>query len=168
MFWEKQQLTSCFIKYLHLSFHLFLDFFSAREWLISQGKHLQSVKLPWAIGLKVSWFLIALSFYPNSVVLGLSFLNPRDLWLWMYFSRGSSQKYSVSTCSIWCWKRNWVAWIAELTVIFNPSYVCDDMNISGKHLLWGFLEIAQQNLSTLGKTSGKHLKATKIFDHWDK
>ena len=33
------------------------------------------------------------------------------------------------TCLTWCERRNWEASMTELTVIFNPSYVCHDMII---------------------------------------
>ena len=43
--------------------------------------------LPLAIGLKFFWFLIALLLYPKSTILGLSFLNPKDLCLPNQFSK---------------------------------------------------------------------------------
>ena len=48
-----------------------------------------SATLPLAIGLKFFWFLIALLLYPKSTILGLSFLDPKDLCLPNQFSRGS-------------------------------------------------------------------------------
>ena len=59
----------------------------------------------------------------------LSFLDPRDLCLPNQFSRGSWQEQSVSTYLTWCQRRNWVTSIISLTLIFNPSYVCHDLNI---------------------------------------
>ena len=59
-------------------------------------------------------------------MLGLFFFNPKDLYLPNQFSWGSWQKRLVSI--IWCQRRNWVASITELTLIFNPSYVCHDMS----------------------------------------
>ena len=66
---------SFFIQDLHLNFHSFLGF---------QHGSGSSVKvimrlLPLAIGLKCFWFLIALLLYPKSTILGLSFLDPKDL-----------------------------------------------------------------------------------------
>ena len=76
-----------------------------------------------------SWFLMTLLSYPKSAILGLSFLDPEDLCLPNQFSRGHLQKRSVSTYLTWRQRRNWVASMIELTVIFNPSYVCQDMII---------------------------------------
>ena len=45
------------------------------------------------------------------------------------FFRGSWQKRSASTYLTWCQRRNWVASVIELTLIFNPSYACHDMNV---------------------------------------
>ena len=67
--------------------------------------------------------------YPKSAILGLSFLDPKDLCPPNQFSRGSLQKCSVSTYLTWYQRRNWVASLIELTLIFNPSYVCHNMNI---------------------------------------
>ena len=72
---------------------------------------------------------MTLLLYPKSAILGLSFLNPKDLCLPNQFSRGSLQKRSLSTYLTWCQRRNWVASMIELTLFFNPSYVCHDMNI---------------------------------------
>ena len=67
--------------------------------------------------------------YWQSAILGLSFLDPKDFCLPNQFSRGSWQKHSVSTYLTWCQRRNRVASMIKLTLIFNPSYVCHDMNI---------------------------------------
>ena len=111
---------SFFIQDLHLNFHSFLGF---------QHGSGSSVKvimrlLPLAIGLKCFWFLIALLLYPKSTILGLSFLDPKDLCLPNQFSRGSWQKRSVSTYLTWCQRRNWVASMIELKLTYQPSYVC--------------------------------------------
>ena len=68
--------------------------------------------------------------YPKSAILGLSFLDPKDLCLPNHFSRGSLQKRSISTYLTWCQRRNWVASMIELTLICNPSYV--------SHMIWTF------------------------------
>ena len=79
---------SFFIQDLHLNFHSFLGF---RHGSGSSVKAIMplSATLPLAIGLNFFWFLIALLLYPKSAVLGLSFLDPKDLCLQNQFSRGS-------------------------------------------------------------------------------
>ena len=77
--------------------------------------------------------------YPKSAILGLSFLDPKDLCLPNQFSRGSLQKRSASTYLIWCQRRDWVASMIEFTLIFNLSYVC--------HTIWTFLASIFCNVS---------------------
>ena len=68
----------------------------------------------------------------------------------------SWQKCSVSTYLPWCWRRNWVPSMIELTVIFNPSYVYDDMNI-----LWrASLEKFPWRCSTEFSQSWKYCRKT--------
>ena len=90
--------------------------------------------------------------YRKSAILGLSFLDPKDLCLPNQFSRGSWQKRSVSTYLTWCQRRNWVASMIELTLIFNPSYVCRPTiwTFSGQHLFQNFLGVSEQNSANLG------------------
>ena len=99
---------SFFIQDLHLKFHSFLGFWHGSGSSVKAIMPL-SATLPLAIGLKCFWFLIALLVYPKSTILGLSFLNPKDLCLPNQFLRGSWQKRSVSTYLTWCQRRNWVA-----------------------------------------------------------
>ena len=68
---------SFFIQDLYLNSHSFLRFQHG------SGLSVQAIMrlLPLAIGLKCSWFLIALLLYPKSAILGLSFLIPKDLCL---------------------------------------------------------------------------------------
>ena len=117
-----------FIQDLHLNFHSFLGF---RHWNGSSVKAIMplSATLTLAIGLECFWFLIALLRYPKSTILGLPFLDPKDLYLPNQFSRESWQKHSVSTYLSWCQRRNCVASMISLTLNFNSSYVCHDMNI---------------------------------------
>ena len=63
------------------------------------------------------------------IILRLSFLDLKDLYLPNQFSRGSWQKRFVSTYLTWFQRRNWVASMIKLMHIFNPSYVCHNMNI---------------------------------------
>ena len=113
-----------------------------------------SATLPLAVGLNFFWFLTALLLYPKSAILGLSFLNPKDLCLPNQFSRGSWQKRSLSTYLTWCQRRNWVASMIELTLIFNPSYVCCPTiwTFSGQHFFQNFLGVSEQNSPNLGIT----------------
>ena len=104
IFWDKQQLRSFFIQDLHLNFHSFLAFRHGSGSLVKTIMPLSAV-------LKRFWFLIALLLYPNSTILGLSFLSSKDLCLPNQFSTGSWQKRSVSTYLTWCQRRNWVAWM---------------------------------------------------------
>ena len=72
-----------FIQDLHLNFQGF------RHGNSSSVKAIMplSATLPLAIGLKCFWFPKAL--YPKSTILGLSFVDPKDLCLPNQFSRGS-------------------------------------------------------------------------------
>ena len=66
----------------------------------------------------------------------------------------SFQKRSVNTYLTWCQRRNWVASMIELTLIFNPSYVCRPTiwTIYGQHLFQNFLDVSEQNSANLGIT----------------
>ena len=90
LIWEKQQLMSFFIQDLHLNFHSFLGFQHGSDSSVN-AIMLLSATLPLAIGLKCFWFLIALLLYPKSTILGLSFLNPKDLCLPNQFSKAFCQ-----------------------------------------------------------------------------
>ena len=79
---------SFFIQDLHLNFHSILGFRRGSGPSVKAIIPL-SVTLPLAIGLKSFWFLIALLLYPKSTILGISFLDPKDLCLPNQFSRGS-------------------------------------------------------------------------------
>ena len=77
----------------------------------------------------VLWILMVLVLYPNVRISGLSFRLPSLRWFPKYSSTGSWQKRSVSTNSIPSCSRNLVASIAEYTVIWKPSYVCQERNM---------------------------------------
>ena len=81
---------SFFIQDLHLNFHSFLGFQHGSDLSVKAIMQL-SATLPLAIGLKCFWFLIALLLYPKSTILGLSFLNPKDLCLPNQFSKAFCQ-----------------------------------------------------------------------------
>ena len=81
---------SFFIQYLHLNFHSFLGFQRGSGSSVKAIMRL-SATLPLAIGLKCFWFLIALLLYPKSTILGLSFLDPKDLCLPNQFSKAFCQ-----------------------------------------------------------------------------
>ena len=76
---------SFFIQDLRLNFHSLLGFQHG------SGSSVQAIMrlLPLAIGLECFWFLIALLLYPKSTILGLSFLDPKDLCLPNQCLRGS-------------------------------------------------------------------------------
>ena len=76
-----------FIQDLHLNFHSFSGFQHESSLSVKAIMPL-SATLPFVIGLKCIWFLIAL-LYPNSTILGLSFLNFKNLGLPNQFSRRS-------------------------------------------------------------------------------
>ena len=81
---------SFFIQDLLLNFHSFLGFQHGSGSPIEAIMPL-SATLPLAIGLKYFWFLIALLLYPKSTILGLSFLDPKDLYLPNQFSKAFCQ-----------------------------------------------------------------------------
>ena len=78
---------SFFIQDLHLKFHYFLDFQHG------SGSSVKAIMLilPLVIGLKCFWFLIALLLYLKSTILGLSFLDLKDLCLPNQFSKAFCQ-----------------------------------------------------------------------------
>ena len=89
--------TSSWAFFLRFIFKLpFFKDFRHGNGLSVKAIMLLSAKLPLAIGLKCFWFLIALLLYPKSTMLGLSFLDPKHLYLRKQFSRGSWQKRSDS------------------------------------------------------------------------
>ena len=123
----------------------------------------RSAALPLATDLRIFWFLmeLLLQLYPKSAILRLSFLDPKDLCLPNQFSRRSSQKRSVSTYLAWCQRRNWLASMIELTVIFNPSYICHDMNIFWPAHFWGEFS---QSWKVLRKTLRSHENLWSLAD----
>ena len=76
-----------FIQDLHLNFHSFLGFQHG------SGSSVKAIMLilPLVIGLKCFWFLIALLLYLKSTILGLSFLDLKDLCLPNQFSKAFCQ-----------------------------------------------------------------------------
>ena len=78
---EEAAVDEFFIQNLELNVHSFLDF--CQHGSGSSVKIIMPLPatLSLAIGLKKNWFLIALLLYPKSAILGVSFLNPRDLCL---------------------------------------------------------------------------------------
>ena len=86
--------------------------------------------------------------YPSSILIDLCLLNQ--------FSRGSLQKRSVSTYLTWRQRRNWVASMIQLTLIFNPSYVC--------LLIWTFSGQYLSQSKDLRKTSQNHENIWSVAD----
>ena len=76
---------SFFIQDLHLNSHSFLGFQYGSGFSVKANMPL-SATLSLAIGLTYFWFLIALLLYPKSTIVGLSFLDPKDLCLPNQFS----------------------------------------------------------------------------------
>ena len=113
---------SFFIQYLHLNFHSFLGFQNGSG-LSVKAIMLLSATLPLAIGLKFVWFLRALLFYPKSAILGLSFLDPKDICLPNLFSRRSWQKHSIGTCLTWC-QRKKLGSFNDWTNAYFQSFIC--------------------------------------------
>ena len=83
-----------------------------------------SATLPLAIGLKCFWFLIALFLYPKSTILGLSFLDPKDLCLPNQFLRGSWQKRSDSTYLTWLMPKKKLDSFNDLINTYFQSFIC--------------------------------------------
>ena len=76
---------SFFIQDLHLNLPSFLGFRHGSGSSVMAIMPL-SATLLLAIGLKCFWFLIALLLYPESTILGLSFVGPKDLCLTNQFT----------------------------------------------------------------------------------
>ena len=93
--------------------------------------------------------------YEKSVILGLSFLDSKDPCLPNQFSRGHLQKRSVSRYLTWCHRRNWVASMIELKLIFNPSYVYRSTisTFSGQNLFQSLLSFSEQNSAQKSRSS---------------
>ena len=150
---------SFFIQDLHLNFHSSLIFQHESGSSVKAIMSL-SATLPLVIVLKCFWLLIALFLYLKSIILGLSYLDPKDLCLPNMFSRGSWQKRSFSTNLTRCQRRNWVPSMIYLTLVFNPSFVCQDMNIfwpaSFVMFLWHCWTEFSQSWKDLRKTLLSH------------
>ena len=102
---------------------------------------------------------MALLLDPKSAILGLSFLDSKDLCLPNQFSRGYLQKCSVSTYLTWCQRRNWVASMIKLTLNFNISYVCYDIIIFGPESFVKFPRRCWTEFSQSSKDSRKILRS---------
>ena len=79
--------------------------------------------------------LIVLLLYANLFISGFSLLHPNFLWLAKYFLTESWQNLSENTYCMPSFSRNLVASTTECTVICNPSWVCQDINIQLRALL---------------------------------
>ena len=102
-------------------------------------------------------FVIVLLLYRKSSILGLSFLDPKDICLSL----------------TWCQRRNWVDSMIEWMLIFiNLSYVCrpryDDMKIfwlaSLSKLPWRFWTEFSQTWNKLRKILWSHENLWSLTD----
>ena len=105
--------------------------FSTWKWLVNEGNHVNISNITISDRFDFFWFVIAL-LYRKSAILGLSFLNPKNLCLSNQFSRGSLQKRSVTKYLTWCQRRNWVASMIELMLIFNRIWTFSGQCITFK------------------------------------
>ena len=103
--------------YSRFTFNLSFFFrFSTWKWLLSLGNHATISSITISNWVEFFWFAIALLLYRKSAILGLSFLDPKNLSL--------PNKFSKAFCQYILNLKNWVASMTELTLIFNTSYVC--------------------------------------------
>ena len=104
----------------------------------------------------------------KSAILRLPILDTKDLCLPNQFSKASWQKLSVSTDLTGCQRRNWVASMIGLTLIFNPSYVWHDMNniwpASFVKLPWRCRTNFIQSWKDLRKTLRSHENLQSLTD----
>ena len=114
---------SFFIQDLHLNFHSFLGFQHGSDSSVKAIMRL-SATLPLAIGLKCFWFLIALFLYPKSTILGLFFLEPKDLCPPNQFSRGSWQKHSDSIYILNLMSKKKLGSFNDLINTYFQSFIC--------------------------------------------
>ena len=100
--------------------------------------------------------------YPKSAILGLSFLDPKDLCLPNQFSKAYCQ-YILNLMS----KKklgSFNDWIkAYLQSFIRLPLHHNIWTFSGQHLFQSFLSISEQNSANLGRTSGKHYEAMTTF-----
>ena len=152
-----------FIQDLHLNFHSFLGFQHGSGSSV-KAIMLLSAALPLAIDLNFCLFVIASLLYRKSAS-HTSIIYCLILKIFVY--QTNFQKHSISTYLTWCQRRNWVTSMIDLTLIFNPSYVCHPTIwiFSGQDLFQNFLCVSEQNSVNLGITYGKHYEAMKTFDH---
>ena len=105
-------------------FHSFSGFFQHGSGSSVNAIMSLSSALLLAISLKIFWFLIALllQFYPKSAILGLSFLDPKDICLPNQFSRRSWQNRYVSAYLTWCQRRNLASMVELVLTVCLPQY----------------------------------------------
>ena len=147
---------SFFIQDLHLNFHTFLVF---------QHKSGSSVKTIMLLSatLPLFWFVIAL-LYQKSAIIGLSFLNPKDLCLPNQFSKTFYQ-YILNLMS----KKKLGSFNDWINAYFQ-SFICLPRY---EHFLPGIF--SKVSLTLLKRIQpileiliilGKYYKAMKILHHW--
>ena len=127
-----------------------------------------SATSPLAIGLKFLWFLIVLLLYPKSTILGLFFLDPKEICLPNQLSRGSWQKRCPYILNLISKKKlgSFNDWINS----YFQSFICLPRY---EHFLPGIF--SKVSLTLLKRIQpileiliilGKHYKAMKFLNHW--
>ena len=143
LIWEKQRLMSFFIQDSHLNFHSFLGLQHGSGSSI-KAIMLLSAALPLPIGLN---FLVCNSIIVISKVSHVDYLSS-ILKVFAY------QTKLVFKSILSVHSGNGVTSMIELTLIFNPSYVCCPTiwTFSGQHLFQNFLGVSEENSANLGIT----------------
>ena len=112
----------------------------------------------------LTYSLTYLLTYWKSAILGLSVLDPKNLWLPNQFSKVSCQ-YILNLMS----KRKSGSFSDWINAYFQ-SFIClppHNMNIFWPvHLFRNFLGVSKQDSANLGITYKKHYEAMKTFFHW--
>ena len=144
--------------YSRFTFNLSFFFrFSTWKWLLSLGNHAIISSITICDWVEIFWFVIALLLYRKSAILGLSFLNPKNLSLPNQFSKAICQ-YILNLMSkkkLGCFN-DWINAYFQSFIRLPPH----DINIfwpaSHSKFPWSFWKEFRQSRNSLRKTLQNH------------
>ena len=176
-FWEKHSSSWFFFQDLRLNFHSFLGFQhgsdSSVKWIMQL-----SLTLPLAISLKCFWFLIALLFYPKSI-LRLSFLVPKDLCqiflpTKLVFKKILTKAFCQHILNLMSKKKlgsfnDLIVNTCFYSILVNPLYVCHNIDMTifwpaSFKFPWHYLTEFSQSWKDSTKTLQSHGNLQSLAD----
>ena len=121
---------------------------------------LLSATLPLAIGLNFFWFAMALLLYRRSVILGLSFLDPKHLCLPHQFSKPFCQ-YIFNLMSRF---NDWINAYFQSFLCLSPYHMNIFWSASLSKFPWRFWTEFSQSWNNLRKTLRSHENLWSLTD----